>query len=316
MSSNYLSSSTTENADFSLPLVDTMDSAIGETATVMGAMMTEVLRRALRGGVKQLGEELNTYAQNRVDATITDRIPALEQRASEVADHSARIAATEVAVEEVRALEVRTKEASQMLAGRIDQTEETTAARARELAAEIERTERQSRQVTQETAEQLSSKIEEAQKRVEEAFQAELGKQVEELLHKSRKGNSVLRQRLTAMQETTERLLKQLLDEQSERRAEQGVLRSEIQQRATGLLEQLEREGRERRSAEKQLTRSLEERQEQLEAELDRLRQTNHKLRGRIEELEKPRGLRALFAWMFGGRKKKQKKTDEEENED
>jgi chromosome segregation ATPase len=310
MNANFLSPSpsTPENADYSLPLVDSMDSAIGETASVMGAMMTEVLRRALRGGVKQLGEELQTYAQNRVDATLVDRMPALEERVTEVADHSARTAATEVATEEVRALEVRTREANQALSGRIDQTEETTAARARELAAEIERTERQSRQATQETAEQLSGKIEEASKRVEETFQAELDKQVAELLHRSRKGTSALRSRLLAMQETAERLLKQIHDEQSERRAEQGVLRGE-----------LEREGRERRDAEKrlrsELTEKLAERQALLEEELAQLRQTNQKLRGRIEELEKPRGLRALFAWLFGRRKKKHAEPEEDEED-
>ena len=72
---------------------------------MMGAMMTELLRRTLRGSVRQIDEELQGEVAQKVDATIADRLPAIEQSAAAAADKTAREAATEVAVEEVHALE-------------------------------------------------------------------------------------------------------------------------------------------------------------------------------------------------------------------
>ena len=47
------------NADrLSAPLMERMDPAIGEASSVMGAMLTEMIRRSLRGGVLHIGEEL------------------------------------------------------------------------------------------------------------------------------------------------------------------------------------------------------------------------------------------------------------------
>ena len=49
----------TSSADrLSAPLMERMDPAIGEASSVMGAMLTEMIRRSLRGGVLHIGEEL------------------------------------------------------------------------------------------------------------------------------------------------------------------------------------------------------------------------------------------------------------------
>src|SRR5438270_3710756 len=100
-----------ESAKLAVPLLERMDPAIGETTSVLGAIMTEFLRRTLRGGVLQIGKELHTFVDEKVDAAIVDRTPALERTAAEVAEHAARSAATEVAHEEVQALESRTRDA-------------------------------------------------------------------------------------------------------------------------------------------------------------------------------------------------------------
>ena len=62
-----------ETGKLAVPLLERMDPAIGETTSVLGAIMTEFLRRTLRGGVLQIGKELHTFVDEKVDAAIVDR---------------------------------------------------------------------------------------------------------------------------------------------------------------------------------------------------------------------------------------------------
>jgi chromosome segregation ATPase len=236
-----------------------MDSSIGEATTVMGAVMSELLRRTLRGGVLQIGEQLHTYVNEKVDATIADRTPAIEQAAAEVAEHTARSAATEVAVEEVRGLEQRTRQTD------------------KELAAQIEQTARTAQETTSQTARDLVAQLEEAEKRVSETARAELTQRIEDLMQRSREGNVQLRARLKEMEEAIGRLGDQL-------RSTLDALRQEH-------------------------ARALEEHHIRLSNDLSGLRQVNQTLNTRLAELEKPRGLRALWLRtrrLFGGRKQKE----------
>src|SRR5947209_10259088 len=137
-----------------LPLLERMDDAVGEATTVMGAVLTELLRRTLRNGVAQIGHELNSYVTDQVDNTLAERTPAIEQAALEAADKTARAAATEVVVDEVRALESRARETDEQLAGRIEET-------AQHLTGRIEQ-----------TAQQLTGRIEETHKQVHETTSA------------------------------------------------------------------------------------------------------------------------------------------------
>ena len=97
--------------DIAEPLTGSMDQAIGEATTVLGAMVTELMRRSLRGGVLKIGEQLETYVGECVDHTITERRPVMEQMASAVAETTAYTTAAKVVGEEVYALEQRTTEA-------------------------------------------------------------------------------------------------------------------------------------------------------------------------------------------------------------
>src|SRR6516165_11578476 len=98
-----------ENSKDALGLLERLDPSIGEATSVVGAMLTELLRRTLRGGVVRIGDEMHGFVLDKVDTVIADRTPGLEQLAAEVAEHAARTAATEVATEEVHALEHRTQ---------------------------------------------------------------------------------------------------------------------------------------------------------------------------------------------------------------
>jgi len=56
-------------------LTERLDPSIGEASTVMGAMITELLRRTLRGGVSRIGEGLDAYVNEKVDSTLAERTP-------------------------------------------------------------------------------------------------------------------------------------------------------------------------------------------------------------------------------------------------
>ena len=110
MQTPYTASREPETRDLSSSLVERIDPAIGEATSVMGAVMTEVLRRSLRGGVMKIGTELQEFVAEKVDATIAERKPALEAAVSAAAAESARGVAATVAGEEVRGLERWAKE--------------------------------------------------------------------------------------------------------------------------------------------------------------------------------------------------------------
>src|SRR5947199_6824890 len=66
-----------------LALLERLDPAIGEATSVVGAMLTELLRRTLRGGVMRIGDEMHGYVTDKVDTVIAERTPGLEQLAAE-----------------------------------------------------------------------------------------------------------------------------------------------------------------------------------------------------------------------------------------
>jgi chromosome segregation ATPase len=240
-----------ESNNDSLELVERLDPAIGETTTMVGAMLTELLRRTLRGGVKRIGEEMHGYVSDKVDTVIAEQKPKLEQLAADVAEHTARTAATEVATEEVQALEQRTQASDRELEGKITETartaEERTAATGAALAAQIRETEQRGRAALQE--------------------------QVQALVDRARERSDRLKAKFT-----------------------------ELENAATALGKQVE-------TARRDLTRMVEESRAGLGEEIRTLKQAQQELTARVVELEKPRGLRALWARLFGRRKAKPAET-------
>ncbi len=316
------------------PLVERLDPSIGELSTVMGAMMTELLRRTLRGSVKQIDEELQGQVAQKLDATIAHRLPAIEQSAAEAAEKAAREAATEVAVEEVQALEQRAKESERQIVARIEDTargaERQTAETARELTGKIELAEKKAEltissraneltnrieetaktvsTTAEEKARELARQIEEAERRANEAAQAEVARQVEDLLQRSRKTTGEMKDRLQVLETTATTLGKQLLDEASDRKAAQIAFRADVDGRLKAVVQQLQQQEQARRAGEEQFRREL------MEA-LAEARGRAEALEARVAELEKPRGLRALWAWLFHRGKKQQTAEEPEAQE-
>jgi hypothetical protein len=305
--------------DISRPLAGHMDQAIGEATSVMGALVTELMRRSLRGGVLKVGEQLGAYVGERVDQTIAERRPAIEQAAAAAAEQTALTTAAKVAGEKVHVLEQRTTEATRTLAAQIEdadhRAQQTTREvahelggrleeKAQRLAGEIEEAERRARaaadekaqrlageieekgqqltaridegdrqaiQATRETARELSEQIEEAEKRVSQATQAEMQQRVEGLLEKSRRGTRILKTRIEVLTADLAELRQQLAGE---------------------------------REARATVATCLDRLSLDLNRRLEGLRQDNEKLSARVAELERPRGLRRLWAWLFGRRKR------------
>jgi hypothetical protein len=255
------------------PLVERLDPSIGELSTVVGAMMSELLRRALRGSVRQIDDELQGHVAQKVDSTIAQRLPAIEQSAAEIAEKAARGTATEVAIEQVHALEERTKDADREIATRVEESVRTVAA------------------LAEEKARALAGDIEAAERRAKDAAQAELTRQVEELVQRSRKTTGGIKDRLDALASAVADLSKQLADEAGERKAETLALRADMEKRLGAAMNRLHEQERAWRSA-----------QERLRRELTQVNERNAEMESRLRELERPRGLRALWTRWFGRR--------------
>jgi DNA repair exonuclease SbcCD ATPase subunit len=267
MSTDLSTQTEPESGKLAMPLLERMDPAIGETTSVLGAIMTEFLRRTLRGGVLQIGKELHTFVDEKVDAAIVDHTPALERAAAEVAEHAARTAATEVAHEEVRALESRTRDAHQELTNQIHSATHQTV---NSLTSQIDEAKKHSQNAVLETAQNLVVQIKEAARRVGDTAHAEVSQKVEELHERSRQSYAQVHERLDAQDKAGQTILKQLQEEQRNRKAENQALKVEIQKL------------------------------------MSLLRTAND----RLAELEKPRGLRAWLGRLFGKGKKKSAATE------
>jgi hypothetical protein len=279
MNQNSSTKATPAPLDVAAPLAGSLDQAIGEATTVLGAMVTELMRRSLRGGVLKIGEQLGTYVGECVDQTLVERRPVIEQTASAVAEETAYTTAAKVVGEEVYALEQRTTEADRALAGQIEEAERRTheagEEKARRLSAEIEEKRQQlatridegdqhAIQVTHEKARELTGQIEATARRVSEAAQAEIGLRVKELMDRAEKGSVRIKASIQAVADLATELGRRLDAERLARETEHAAVQD--------------------------LQRNL----------TDELRRTNDELRARVAELERPRGLRRLWLWLVG----------------
>ena len=273
---------TPTSLDIAVPLAGSLDVAIGDATTVMGAMVTELMRRSLRGGVLKIGEQLETYVGECVDQTIAERRPVIEQAATAVAEQTAYTTAAKLVGEEVYALEQRTTEADRALVGQIEQAErrthEAADEKARRLSAEIEEKRQQltaridegdqrAMQMTHEKARELTGQIETTAKRVSEAAHNEIGLRVKELMDRAKEGSVKIKASIQAVADLATELGKRLDSEQQARQTEQAAVRD--------------------------LERNLTD-------ELRELRRTNDEMSARVAELERPRGLRRLCFWVVG----------------
>jgi chromosome segregation ATPase len=191
-------------------LAERMDLSIGEASTVIGSVLTELMRRSLRGGVMQIGEQLHDYVGEKVDATIKERTEVIEQVAVEVADKTARTAATEVAKEEVQFVARRADELGQQLTGKIELAEKKA-----ELA-------------TASATMELSSQVKDAEKRAVATAHDDAAQQLEQYRDKARQGVVVMKGRVKRLDAALQTLTARFSEEQNERQATEQHLRQEL----------------------------------------------------------------------------------------
>jgi hypothetical protein len=111
-------------------LVERLDPALGEATSGMGVLLTELIRRTLRGGVQKIDQELQTQAEEKVDATVASRLPAIEAAAGQAAEAAAR----QVAAQRCELLEHEMQQAAEGLASAIEQTQHERSEAERKLA--------------------------------------------------------------------------------------------------------------------------------------------------------------------------------------
>jgi hypothetical protein len=306
-----------------------MDQSIGEVTTVMGAMITELMRRSLRGGVLKIGEELQTLVVDKVDSAVAERVPEMERAAMAAAEQTAQIAAAKVAAEEVHALDVKTgettrrlesqiegvgkeargivEEKAQALTGKLGQLEtriegvgqETRGVveeKAQALTGKIDEVDRKAAEATRQAAEaahkaaeQLSGQIVETEKRVCELTQTEIDQRLASVVEKSREAATMLKTRLKAVEDLSETLGQQIRDERASREGELRTGFAKLQQH----FEQLSQT----------MSQGTAQTEARFQEELAGLRKTNEALAARVAELEKPKG---FFSRWFGKKKEKE----------
>lgn len=322
MIQGYSTELTAENKAPAAPLVERVDASIGEASTMIGAMLTEFMRRTLRNGVIKIDEEMNDYVGEKVDATIADRTPLLEKTAAEVAEVTARAAAADLVTGEVQGLEHRTEAKARQLADRIQETErraaQATTETAKRLASQIEETEKRVQSHSVETAQQLCGKLEVAEKQAAEKAQ-ELTQQVEDLWTRSRRGVSYFKGRLKTAEAAVLQLDHAIKQEKAARQNEQAAIQTETLAQLESLKQRLQRQEHEAKTLLDQmraeLLQSHKESQTRLRDEAQQLRQANEALAARVAELERPRGIRALFGRVFGRGQQAQGAEAESETE-
>lgn len=251
-------------------LADRLDPAISDATTGMSMLLTDLVRRSLRSGVQRIDEELQSLVVDKVERALAERTPAIEQQAVDVAENAARIAATEVVVDEVRALEARTTERAEALLNQLAGVETASIAHSERKAAE------------------LTARIDEAERRVNETNRAALKDRLEALLQESQGTTEGLREEIRALTERWEKSVQAA-------QATHGNLRDQLKSVEAVLVARLDKHAVERQQADAGL-------RDDIERKLAAVRNDNQRLIQRLEALEQPRGMKAVFGKLFGSK--------------
>jgi hypothetical protein len=257
-----------------LPLAERLDSAIGEATTGMGALLTELIRRTLKGGVQKVDEELQVYVVEKVGQTIAERVPAIEESARNIAETRARETASELVSEGLGGLERKLVEA--------------TGAVGNNLVA----LERKSEAVTRELAEKITV--------VEEVTQRKVDEKIEDLVAKSRQTAASLKEHLQSIHSNLEENTAKLRGENQEHVRKQTEINEQLQLKAAEILNRLVHEESQRRTSEDQVKGELNRVVQEAHRQILELRSANQRLQDRLAEIEKPKGISAFVGKLFG----------------
>lgn len=264
-----------DDSDVKVSLPDRLDAAIGETSSGIGVMMSELVRRSLRTGVADIERALLEIATDKVDVAIETQLPVVSETANRVAEStSARVVKSAIGESEQRT--------QQDLRAAVSDVERKTETEIRSAVTEVQQQTQEElraavtgvneslRQQKEEIAEKdaetneeltrLNSRAQSSWKKVKNHFDivdAAFQKTEQKIQHLSEAGQS----NLTRLEQLAE---------------EKGLLESRLEEASTALS-------------------ALERSRQQQQQTLELLMEQNEQLQGRISELEKPKGLKAVW---------------------
>ena len=114
-------------------LVERLDDALGEASSGIGVLLSELVRRTLRGGVQKIDEEMQGLVEEKVDDAVASRMPEFE----EVATRTAVERAHRVATDAVTAVDQEAKKTAEGLAKQISSVEKQTTETTERLLADL-----------------------------------------------------------------------------------------------------------------------------------------------------------------------------------
>jgi chromosome segregation ATPase len=176
--------------------------------------------------------------------------------------------ATEVARGEVEAVRQAATEQGEQLAARIEDASRQAHEKIETVAKAVDDTARQSSEATTSLAQTLQTEVASVETRTLDAARKEFTQEIEAFKERARQATTKIKDRLDQLDATSARL---------------ADLHSALKRELLDTWLSHERE---------------------LLDKIHELRRTNQSLAERLTELEKPRGLRRLFAWLFGRNKK------------
>lgn len=312
-------------------LLDRLDPVLGEASSGIGMMLTELIRRTLRGGIQRVDEELQSVVDEKVDGAVSVRLPSIEAAAAQTAQQTATL----VAAREVAALDQRTSEVTARLATELAESHQQLETHARELASSVERRgeeriveevgrlERRAEERLTETAGRLASEVAQLETRANDFVTREIAS-VEQ--RTTTAAQNLVTREIDSVEQRSETRAREILEEEVAALKERSRLASQtltknvnaLTEMQNALRELLDREKADRAECLARLDSDLRtrtddtqvrvlqelnraaERWKQLWSESEAARQ---ELEARVAELERPRGIRAFAARLFSRKK-------------
>ena len=115
------------------PLAERLDDALGEASSGIGVLLSELVRRTLRGGVQKIDEEMHDFVEEKLEDAVAARMPQFEDAATEAATQRAH----DVATEAVSTVDRDAKQSAAHLAERIADAEKRSTATTERLLQDV-----------------------------------------------------------------------------------------------------------------------------------------------------------------------------------
>lgn len=247
-------------------LVERLDPALGEASSGIGVLLSELVRRTLRGGIAKIEEEMEDFVGEKVDLTVADRMPEFQDAATKTASERAGLIANQ-AVHQIREeTDGRAKQLTDELANVREHTEESIQRASADAIAAVKDVQTE----TRETSDRLSSDI------------AQTGQQAEA------RARQMLAEHDTRLSGRWDSQLADLKKRSQSTYADVQAKLGDLQEKSSALLEKLNSEVQARQSE-----------MQRLQTTLERVAARNSELEARLAQLEQPRGLRKVLGSLF-----------------